>query len=249
MSGVSTDQYRALMKPLNTSRIAKRKQGGKELSYLESYDVKAHLIRTFGFCNFDSEVESEEFLGTREYDGRKQNEQNNPPKPMVEVIWKARVRLTIRSEDGRPLATYAEGAVGSASGPFNMLGEHHDNALKTAASDALKRCATFLGSQFGLSLYANGSTKEVVRGTLVMPHEVRMEQEAAKKKQDQASQGKADAVAHSVGAVEQTDEGERTNEGGSDETVSTGNSDDGSGPADGSTTDEHDHTPGDQGRQ
>jgi hypothetical protein len=50
-----------------------------------------------------------------------------------------------------------------------MIGEHHDNAVKTAASDALKRCAINLGTQFGLSLYDDGSLADVVRNTIAPP--------------------------------------------------------------------------------
>ena len=39
-------------------------------------------------------------------------------------------------------------------------------AVKTAESDALKRAAINLGTQFGLSLYNNGSLKDVVGATL-----------------------------------------------------------------------------------
>jgi hypothetical protein len=67
------------------------------------------------------------------------------------------------------LCRYTESAIGSTSGPASMVGEHHDNAIKTAASDALKRCAINLGTQFGLSLYDDGSTRDVVKNTLVKP--------------------------------------------------------------------------------
>jgi hypothetical protein len=36
-------------------------------------------------------------------------------------------------------------------------------AIKTAETQALKRCAINLGDQFGLSLYRNGSTAPLVR--------------------------------------------------------------------------------------
>jgi hypothetical protein len=39
-------------------------------------------------------------------------------------------------------------------------------AIKTAESDALKRAAINLGTQFGLSLYNNGSMRDVVVQTL-----------------------------------------------------------------------------------
>lgn len=162
---ITPKQYETLRRPLNASRIAKRSQGGKQLSYLESWEVRAHLIRIFGYTNFDTEVLDAYHVETRQY-----MTQGDNPKQMVEVIWYARVKLTIRDADGAwDLCTYTESAVGNASGPANMLGEHHDNAVKTAASDALKRCAINLGTQFGLSLYDDGSTRDVVKGTVAPP--------------------------------------------------------------------------------
>jgi len=154
---LSRAQYDQLRKPLNATRIAKRSQGGKQLSYLESWDVRAHLIRIFGYGNFDVETLDAYHVETRAY--------GTEERPMVEVIWYCKVRLTVHDLG----CTYIESAVGSTSGPANMLGEHHDNAVKTAASDAMKRCAINLGTQFGLSLYDDGNTKDVVRGTLVEP--------------------------------------------------------------------------------
>jgi recombination DNA repair RAD52 pathway protein len=60
--------------------------------------------------------------------------------------------------------SYTEAAVGSAQLP--QRGEAHDMAVKTAESDALKRAAINLGTQFGLSLYNNGSMRDVVVQTL-----------------------------------------------------------------------------------
>lgn len=160
--GITPEQYTTLRKPLNGTRIAKRQQGGKQLSYLESWDVRAHLIRVFGYGNFDVETLEQGLVGTREY-------VSSGEKDMVECIWFAKVRLTIRTPDGERLCRFTESAVGSTSGPANMIGEHHDNAIKTAASDAMKRCAINLGTQFGLSLYDNGSTRDVIKGTIVEP--------------------------------------------------------------------------------
>jgi recombination DNA repair RAD52 pathway protein len=182
---ITAEQYETLMRPLNGSRVAKRTQGGKQLSYLEAWDVKAHLTRVFGFGNWDLEMLDYHYVASREYESDKN-------KPMVEVIYSARMQLTIRDPQGRTVCRHSEAAVGSASGPATMLGEHHDNAVKQAASDALKRCAINMGSQFGLSLYDNGSTREVIRGTVVKPDGV------PDKKQPTAEQ--AQALASSVGA-------------------------------------------------
>lgn len=167
---LTREQHTTLARPINSTRIAKRSQSGKELSYLESWDVRAHLIRIFGYGNFDVELLDYHHVTSREYESPPRNDQDKP-KPMVEVVYTARVRLSLRDADGYDLATYVEGAGGSASGPIGMLGEHHDNALKTAESDALKRCAINLGNQFGLSLYDKGSTRDVIKGTLIKPYE------------------------------------------------------------------------------
>lgn len=180
-------QYETLMRPLNGTRVAKRSQGGKQLSYLEAWDVKAHLTRVFGFGGWDLEMLDYHYVTAREY--------VNNSKDMVEVIYSARMQLTVRDPEGDTVARYSEAAVGSASGPATMLGEHHDNAVKQAASDALKRCAINLGSQFGLSLYDNGSTREVIRGTVVKPEGY----EAPVPSEKQAAE-----LAASVGSAEQT---------------------------------------------
>lgn len=161
---LSPRQVDALLRPLNGTRVATRRQGGKDLSYLEAWDVKRCLIRVFGFGGFDSEVISEEFIGEYPYTG---GGDNHPA--MLEIVYRARVRLTIKDEHGTPVATYTEGAVGSATvrADSGAKGDAHDNALKTAASDALKRCAINLGTQFGLSLYDNGSKADVVGNVLV----------------------------------------------------------------------------------
>lgn len=163
--GITPEQYTNLMRPLNGSRVAKRRQGGKDLSYLESWDVRAHLIRTFGFGNFDAQIIKTDLMFQRDITI---GANSDNPRPGWEVAYKVEFALTIRDPQGDTIAVYVEAAVGSAEGSVG-LGDLHDNALKTAASDALKRCAINLGSQFGLSLYDGGSLREVIRGTLVKP--------------------------------------------------------------------------------
>jgi recombination DNA repair RAD52 pathway protein len=161
-AALAPEQIDALLRPLNSTRVAKRTVSGKELSYLESWDVKRCLIRVFGFGGFDSEVVNEELIGEYPYT-------NSSNTAMLEIVYRARVRLTVRDQGAIELATYTEGAVGSATvrADSGAKGDAHDNALKTAASDALKRCAINLGTQFGLSLYDNGSRSDVVGNTLV----------------------------------------------------------------------------------
>ena len=148
-------QYEQLLKPLNPVRVAKRSGGGRQLSYLEAWDVKAHLNRIFGFINWGSDV-IESSLAFEE-----KNE-----KGQWHVGYKVTLRLTLEplSAGGWTRTTYTEAAVGFATLPSR--GEAHDMAIKTAESDALKRAAINLGTQFGLSLYNNGATADVVGKTL-----------------------------------------------------------------------------------
>lgn len=162
MNQLTPEQSDVLARPLHPSRVAHRSQSGKQLSYLESWDVRAHLIRLFGYGNFDIETLDQHLVGVREYFTK-----GDDPKPMAEAIWFAKVRLTVRDIYGDRLCRYTESAVGATAGPASMIGEHHDNAIKSAASDALKRCAINLGNQFGLSLYNNGSLADVVKRTVV----------------------------------------------------------------------------------
>jgi len=145
-------QREQLLKPLNASRVARRSQANMTLSYLEAWDVKAHLIRVFGFGGWSADVIKAE-LAFEEQDA----------KGRWHVGYRVLMRLSI-SDNDLDGATYTEAAVGSATLP--QRGEAHDMAIKTAESDALKRAAINLGTQFGLSLYDNGSLKDVVRRTL-----------------------------------------------------------------------------------
>ena len=150
-TNLTHEQYEQLMKPLNPSRVAKRQQAGRNLSYLEAWDVKAHLIRIFGFGGWSWDVLAAEQAFESEKDGK------------WNVGYRVVGRLMIPTLD----CTYTEAAVGSATLP--QRGEAHDMAVKTAESDAIKRAAINLGTQFGLSLYNNGDLKDVVKATLIVP--------------------------------------------------------------------------------
>ena len=147
------EQIRALMGRINPARVQTRKVSGVELSYVAAWDIKAALIRMFGFGGFSAEVIESQIVMVRNAasDPSHVNKDGSPKTP--EISAQSTVRLTIfgigpRGED----AVYTETAIGSNSGW--TYGDTADNAIKSASSDALKRCATYLGTQFGLSLYA-----------------------------------------------------------------------------------------------
>jgi recombination DNA repair RAD52 pathway protein len=159
-------QLQALMAPLNGNRVSSRSQGGRSLSYLEAWDVKAALIRVFGFGNWSADVTESKILrmerdvpafsGSGNSRTRKMNENGEP-----DFNWSVTAMVTLRLTIAMTGATYTETAIASQTGPD--VGEVSDFAVKTAESDALKRCAINLGTQFGLGLYNNGGLGDVVR--------------------------------------------------------------------------------------
>lgn len=143
---LNTKQLEVLMKPLNPARVKTRSQGGTSLSYLEAWDIKAMLIRVFGIGGFSANVMNAQIVDVERSDDGK-----------IKVAAMVTVQLHIPSLD----CTYTETSVAGQTG--RTFGDVADFAIKTAESDALKRAAVYLGTQFGLGLYNNGSTGEVVQ--------------------------------------------------------------------------------------
>jgi recombination DNA repair RAD52 pathway protein len=154
---LSHAQIDQLLKGVNPNRVASRRGGGgKSLAYMEAWDVKAHMIRVFGFGEWSWDVLACDLAYAF---GPTEGQKNH------QVGYRVIGRLTIHATG----ATYTEAAVGMANLPD--AGEAHDMAVKTAESDAFKRAAINLGDNFGLSLYKNGQTAPVVISTLAKPGE------------------------------------------------------------------------------
>ena len=143
-------QIEQLLKPIHPSRVVKDPKG---MSYIEQHDVRAHLTRIFGFGEWNHDLTRLELVF--EEPTKSIDKQTGKPKPdRWDVCYKASVRLTVQLTCG-----YEDAATGFAQN--QTRGEAHDLALKSAVSTALKRAATSLGDQFGLSLYA-GTTNALV---------------------------------------------------------------------------------------
>lgn len=157
---LTAEQVEALLQPLQPGRV-RQVQGN---SHLEAWDIRRHLLRVFGWGGFDIEtLECTCILERSFWDS------DSDPKTWFKgrhtVVYRVQARLTIKDPDGRVLARFEDGATGDAQNQPS-LGDAHDMAMKTAFSQALKRCAVNLGDRFGLSLYAKGSTAAVVAGSL-----------------------------------------------------------------------------------
>lgn len=167
---VDENQLQALLSGLSPSRVSARTQSGRKLSYVEAYDVRATLNRIFGFLGW-SLTEDVEVTGKERDVPNSRGGTTN-----FRICARAKVRITIH---GMPDVHYDGTASASQAG--SDPGEVEDFAVKTAASDALKRAAMNLGTQFGLSLYDNGSLADVV-GDPVEPKQRKLIIEARKKR-------------------------------------------------------------------
>jgi len=150
---ISEEQIRELLKPISPSRVAR---DGKGFSHVEAWDIRRTMNRIFGFGAWSARTDEMQLVSEREVSGR-------DGKTRWNVIYRARCTLEI-GDYMVGGATYTEWAAGDATNP--TLADAHDQAIKTAESQAFKRCAVNLGDQFGLSLYDNGSTHATV-GSIV----------------------------------------------------------------------------------
>lgn len=191
---ITQEQLKILMGDLNPSRVSKRKQGGRDLSYVEAWDVKATLIRVFGFLGFSADLLDSEVLEINRNPEAKDSKGSTYTQ--IEALAKATIRLTIHGEKD---VTYTETAAASQKG--RDVGEVVDFALKTAESDALKRAAIYLGTQFGLSLYQDGSTREVIK-VIVAPDQTWPNEESKKMTASKTTEEAKKALEESLGAKE-----------------------------------------------
>ncbi|WP_328934188.1 MULTISPECIES: Rad52/Rad22 family DNA repair protein [unclassified Streptomyces] len=149
---LTDQQVGFLLQPISSKRV----RDLRGMSHLEAWDVRRQLIRVFGFDGFTVETISLDLVSERETQAGSNR---------WTIVYRAQVRLTVKATDGRPLTLFEDAAAGQALNQ-PKLGDAHDLAMKTALSQALKRCAVNLGDQFGLSLYNDGSQDAVVMRSL-----------------------------------------------------------------------------------
>lgn len=172
---LTPQQVDFLLSPISGKRV----RDLRGMSHLEAWDVRRQLIRIFGFDGFTIETIALDLVSERET----QSGSNR-----WTIVYRAQVRLTVKAADGRPLTLFEDAAAGQALNQ-PKLGDAHDLAMKTALSQALKRCAVNLGDQFGLSLYNDGSQEAVVMRSLAYMGEPVPESEDAEVKGEPAPEG------------------------------------------------------------
>ena len=152
------EQVGYLLRPIHQSRVLR---DGKGHSHVSQQDITAHLIRMFGFGNFDIEVLNADLVFEQERADRSTGALSG----RYDVCYRALVRLTIRNPAGETVAVYENGSTGFAQN--QSRGDGHDLAYKSAISLSVKRAAIALGDQYGLSLYNKGQTSALVIRTVV----------------------------------------------------------------------------------
>lgn len=161
MTGFNAQQTLQLLQPIHPSRVLR---DGKGNPHVSQQDITAHLIRVFGFGNFDLDILETACV----FEQPAIDKQTKEPKPdRWDVCYRAKVRLTVRNAEGWVVCHYEDGSTATAQN--QARGDAHDLAFKSALSLAKKRTAVYLGDQFGLSLYNKGQMRALVKGTKVLP--------------------------------------------------------------------------------
>jgi hypothetical protein len=125
-------------------------------TYISHQAIRVNLIRIFGWGRWSFELIDQECL----HEGKRPNRKGGDN---WIITYRVMGRLSVEFDDGRT-ATFTEAAVDSAINP--MYEQAHDNAVKSASSMAIRRCAMNLGSVFGLGLYFDGYTGEAIKHTI-----------------------------------------------------------------------------------
>ena len=158
---LAPEQVTQLLKPINPRRVLQ----ANGMSHVSQQDVRAHLIRIFGFDGWDKEIL--ELRCIRDTEVTVPGKNGKPDREGVpSVTYLCRLRLTVRDPQGNVVKVAED--VGTGTSPnLPSYGDAHDFAAKNAVSYALKRCATDLGDQFGLSLYNKGQLAPLVGGLIL----------------------------------------------------------------------------------
>ena len=146
---IKPEVMQRLLEPISPQRVGK---DGKGFSHVEAWDIRRTMNNIFGFAEWSSEVTDMELI----YEVEGTVERNGKQMKVWGVSYRARCSIRVNG------AVYSEWAAGDATN-YPSRADAHDQAIKTAESQAFKRACVNLGDQFGLSLYNNGSTQATVQ--------------------------------------------------------------------------------------
>lgn len=139
-------QLNHLKAPLEKTAVLSRKQGGRNVSYIEGWHAIAEANRIFGFGKWDRETELHRLCEPYEAESSSNNK-------TWRVSFMATVKITVRPEDETTAHSVTREGVGYGSGAAKDIGDAYESAIKEAETDAMKRALMTFGNQFGLALY------------------------------------------------------------------------------------------------
>ncbi len=132
-------QKQELAKPLDRATVKSRKQGGRDVSYIEGWHAIAEANRIFGFDGWSRESVEIKCVAEKPRDiGQAKNAGWG-----VTYVCKVRIVAGHITREG----------CGSGHGIDRDLGQAHESAIKEAETDAMKRALMTFGNPFGLALY------------------------------------------------------------------------------------------------
>src|SRR6185295_6119469 len=140
----SADTKAALAAKLPSSAVKSRKQGGRDVSYIEGWHAIDEANRIFGFDGWTRETVDIKCVSEKERSIGKTN-----PKPGWGVSYTAKVRVVAFAGD----TIVTREGIGAGHGIDVDLGQAHESAIKEAETDAMKRALMTFGNPFGLALY------------------------------------------------------------------------------------------------
>ena len=131
---------------LDAKHVRSREHRGRAISYVEGWHAITEANRIFGCDAWDRETVSCQMV----WQGTANGESN--------CAYVARVKIRVRAGE---TVIVREGS-GFGFGAGNTPGEAHENAIKEAETDAMKRALVTFGNPFGLALYDRNLTQ--IRG-------------------------------------------------------------------------------------
>lgn len=136
---LNDDQKAALKAPLAQSLVKSRKQGGREVSYIEGWKAVEEANRIFGFDGWTRETVDIKCVS----EGERKIGRDGDTGYGVTYIVKVRIMVGNVCREG----------CGAGHGIDRDLGQAHESAIKEAETDAMKRALMTFGNPFGLALY------------------------------------------------------------------------------------------------
>lgn len=139
----TAEQKTALAAPLNRANVKGRKQGGREVNYIEGWHTIAEANRIFGFDGWTRETTEIKCVAEHPREIGKEK------RPGHGVSYIAKVKVVAFAGD----TIVTREGVGAGHGIDTDLGQAHESAIKEAETDAMKRALMTFGNPFGLALY------------------------------------------------------------------------------------------------